>query len=66
MNVAHDLEDLLKDPDLGIMYLPISMSFDKATIPVQSQRPGQHPAFMVVSSAMKISGKPKSNFALSK
>ena len=25
-NAAHDVEDLLKDPDLGIMYLPISMT----------------------------------------
>ena len=66
MNAAHDAEDLLKDPDLGIMYLPISMTFDEASIPVQSQRPGQHPAFMVLSSAMKPDGKPKSNFALSK
>jgi hypothetical protein len=66
MNAAHDVEDLLKDPELGIMYLPISMTFDEASIPVQSQRPGQHPAFMVLSSAMKPDGKPKSNFALSK
>jgi hypothetical protein len=66
MNAAHDVEDLLKDPDLGIMYLPISMTFDEAYIPVQSQRPGQHPAFMVLSSATKPDGKPKSHFALSK
>jgi hypothetical protein len=27
MNAAHDVEDLLKDPDLGIMYLPVTMTF---------------------------------------
>ena len=27
MNAAHDVEDLLKGPDLGIMHLPISMTF---------------------------------------
>ena len=59
MNAAHDVEDLLKDPDLGIMHLPISMTVDEASIPVQSQRPGQHPMFMVLSSAMKPDGKPK-------
>ena len=66
MNAAHDVEDLLKYSDTGIMYLPISMTFDEAPIPVQSQRPGQHPAFMVLSSATKPDGKPKSHFALSK
>ena len=66
MNAAHDVEDLLKDPDLAIMYLPISMTFDEAYILVQSQRPWQHPAFMVLSSATKPDDKPKSHFALSK
>jgi hypothetical protein len=67
MHAAHAVEDLLKDPDLGNMYRPISMTFDEETIPVQSQRPGQHPAFIVLPSAMKPDGKPKqSNFALNK
>jgi hypothetical protein len=66
MNAAHDLEDLLQDPDLGIMYRPIPMTFDEESIPVQSQRLGQHPAFMVLSLATKPDGKPKTHCALSK
>ena len=46
---VEEVEGLLKDPDLGITYLPLSMGFDEATIPPQSQRPGQHPAFMIIS-----------------
>ena len=63
---ANDIEDLLKDPELGIMYRAVSMSFDEATIPPQSPRPGQHPAFMVISSALTTDDKPKSHFAMSK
>ena len=63
---AHDIEELLKDPDMGIMYRPVSMSFDEATIPNQSSRPGQHPAFMMISSMLTTNEKPKSHFAMSK
>ena len=36
MNATNDVEDLLKDPDLGITYRRVGMSFDETTIPSQS------------------------------
>ena len=69
-DAADEVEGLLKDPDLGIAYRPINLSFDESTIPSQSQRPGQHPAFMVVSDKTVEtpdgSSKLISRFALSK
>ena len=66
MTAANDVEDLLKDPDLGIMYRPVSLTFDESTIPQQSSRPGQHSAFFVLSSAESSAGKPRSHFVMSK
>ena len=63
---ANCIVDLLKNPGLGITYRPVSMSFDEATIPPQSSRPGQHPAFMMISSMLTTDDKPKSHFAVSK
>ena len=66
---SRDIEELLQDPDLGIMYHPISMTFDESSMPTQSTRPGQHSAFMFISSETtgeKGKEKPKSLFALSK
>ena len=43
------MEPLLKDPEMGLAYRPLTISFDEQTIPQQSQRPGQHTAFMLIS-----------------
>ena len=47
---VEETEQLLKDPDLGIAYRQLILSFDESTIPPQSQRPGQHDGFMMISS----------------
>jgi hypothetical protein len=46
---SNDVEDLLKDPDLGIIYRPIALVYDESTLLTHSTRPGQHPGFMVIS-----------------
>lgn len=35
-----DIEGLLEDPDLGILYTRLTISWDESTLPVQSGRPG--------------------------
>ena len=53
----NDVEDLLKDPDLGIIYRPIALVYDESTLLTYSTRPGQHPVFMVISDKMTGSGR---------
>jgi hypothetical protein len=60
------VEDLLKDPDLGIIYRPIALVYDEKDLPTHSTRPGQHPGFMVISDKMTAGGKHVSLFTLSK
>ena len=67
---ADEVEGLLLDPDLGITFRNITLSFDENTIPLQSTRPGQHEGWMVISNKTVDlpdgSTKLISRFALSK
>jgi len=65
-----EVRGLLVDPDLSIDFRPITFSFDESTIPPQSQRPGQHEGFMLISNKTVDepdgTSKSISRFALSK
>ena len=61
-----DVEEILKDPDLRVLYQEITLSFDEETIATQSMRPSVHTAFMVISDQRKANGELVSHFPDSK